>query len=159
MIVFVSSTYSDLSTHRNTLEASLRMSGYDYNGMEHFSATPTPPLRVCLDAVRRSDVFVGILGMKYGACPNNRKLSYTEREYRLAYILRKPIFMFLIDETSARIRPQDFEINVGKLERLNEFKEMVTRRHTIVRFIDKDHLAWQVLASLRYEEMLTGGMI
>ena len=110
MKVFVSSTYDDLRSHRSVVEASLRKSGYEFNGMEHFSADPRPPLNVCLDAVRGSDVFIGILGMKYGSCPPGKRLSYTEREYSLAYVIREPVFMFLIDEQNARIAPKHFEL-------------------------------------------------
>jgi hypothetical protein len=152
MLIFVSSPYSDLENYRRVVESSLRMSGYDFVGMEHFGAQNNPPLEVCLNAVKQSDVFVGIMGMRYGSSPPSRVLSYTEREYNLAYSLRLPIYMFLIDETRARIRPADFETNPEKVERLRRFKEKVRRRHTITHFCSEDNLAWLILASLRIEE-------
>jgi len=152
MIVFVSSTYQDLENYRRVVESSLRMSGYDFNGMEHFGSQNNPSLKVCLDAVGRSDAFVGILGMKYGSSPTGRVLSYTEREYNFAYSLHRPIYMFLIDEDEARIRPTDFETDSNKIGRLRRFKEKVRNRHTISRFYSEDNLAWLILASLRIEE-------
>lgn len=153
MKVFVSSTYDDLKSHRSVVEASLYRSGYEFNGMEHFSAEPRPPLEVCLEAVRTGDVFVGLIGMKYGTCPPGKKLSYTEREYRLAYILHKPIFIFLIDEQKAKIAPQDFEKDPVKIRMLERFKRQVLQRHNVGRFTSEDNLAWQVLASLRVAEI------
>ena len=153
MKVFVSSTYDDLKSHRSVVEASLYRSGYEFNGMEHFSAESRPPLEVCLDAVRTSDVFVGILGMKYGSCPPGKKLSYTEREYRLAYALHKPMFFFLIDEQRAKITPQDFEKDPAKTRMLERFKRQVLQRHNVGCFTTEDNLAWQVLASLRVAEL------
>ncbi|MGD0856222.1 MAG: DUF4062 domain-containing protein [Dehalococcoidia bacterium] len=153
MKVFVSSTYDDLKSHRAVVEASLVKSGYEFNGMEHFTAEPRPPLATCLEAVRRSDVFVGILGTKYGSCPPGSKLSYSEREYLLAHALRKPVFVFLIDEQGARIAPQYFETNPKNIMRLEKLKRMVLKRHNIARFTSEDNLAWQILASLRIAEM------
>lgn len=153
MKVFVSSTYDDLKSHRAVVEASLQKSGYGFNGMEHFTAEPRPPLDVCLDTVRRSDVFIGILGVKYGSCPPRKRLSYTEREYCLARALRKPVFMFLIDEQNARIAPQYFESDPKKIQRLERFKERVLKRHNVARFTSEDNLAWQILASLRIAEV------
>lgn len=153
MKVFISSTYEDLKGHRAVVEASLQKSGYEFNGMEHFTAEPKPPLEVCLSAVRISDVFVGILGMQYGSCPHGNKLSYTEREFRLACVLKKPVFMFLIDEQKARIAPQDFETDPEKAERLARFKRRSLKRYNIGRFTTEDNLAWQVLASLRIAEV------
>ena len=57
-MIFVSSTYQDLAEHRQVLETSLSISGMGFNAMEHFGATPSPPLQTCLDAVEASDIFV-----------------------------------------------------------------------------------------------------
>jgi hypothetical protein len=151
--IFISSTYEDLKSHRAVLEASLLKSAYQFDGMEHFTADSQPPIEVCLDAVRRSDVFIGILGMRYGSCPRGNRLSYTEREYRLAYTLKKPIFMFLIDEQKATIVPRDIENDRNKAEKLQVLKERVLKRHNVARFTTDDNLAWQVLASLRIAEL------
>lgn len=153
MIVFVGSTYEDLKNYRSIVEASLYKSGYEFNGMEHFGADSKPPLNVCLDAVSRSDVYIGILGMKYGSSPPQNKMSYCEREYLLARTLRKPIYFFLIDESKAKIAPKDFEKDPEKLNRLEKFKERVLQRYNVGWFTTEDNLAWQVLASLRVAEI------
>jgi len=68
MKVFISSTYEDLASHRNMVETSLMISGIPYNAMEHFGSTPRPTIRTCLDSVAASDVFLGIIGVRYGGC-------------------------------------------------------------------------------------------
>ena len=47
--------------------------------MAYFTADPRPSAGVCRDAVRSADVFVGIVGFRYGSLVAGRpELSYTE---------------------------------------------------------------------------------
>ena len=153
MRVFVSSTYIDLIEYRRIIERSLRMSGFDFNGMEHFGSNPQPSIDVCLNAVESSDVFVGVLGMRYGSSPPRRIRSYSEREYMMAYQLHLPIYFFIIDEERALIRPTDIETNPDKIQRLLALKNRVNQRHTVSRFESPDNVAWLILASLVSEEI------
>lgn len=149
MKVFISSTYEDLSVHRNTVESSLAISRVEYNAMEHFGSTPRPTIQTCLAAVTASDVFVGILGVRYGGSPPGGCQSYTEREYRLARQRGMPLFMFLIDERNASVAAQYVGMEQpAQQERLRRFKEFVLRHHTVTFFKNPEDLARLVLASL-----------
>jgi hypothetical protein len=149
MRVFLSSTYEDLAEHRRTVTASFDMSGIQYNAMEHFGSVPHPPICTCLTAVRKSNVFVGILGVRYGGHPSGGVQSYTEREYREARRRRIPAFMFLIDERNAAVPPHHFVHETpDQQQRLQRLKEFVRRNHTITYFRTPDDLARLILASL-----------
>jgi hypothetical protein len=80
-------------------EAAVKRAKLLATDMEWFTARDELPSSYCQDQVRQADVFVGIIGFRYGTpVPDQPETSYTELEFRTATQCRIPRFMFLLDE-------------------------------------------------------------
>lgn len=151
-IVFLSSTFRDLESHRAVLKLALESSGYRVFGMELFTANARPPLDTCLAELKQSDIYIGVIGEYYGSCPPGYKKSYTQLEYELAMRREMPMFCFLMAD-DAQVTPAQIERDARKLERLNAFKAHLKKHHTLAFFRDANEAAWEILAALRKHEL------
>jgi hypothetical protein len=152
MDVFVSSTYRDLAEYREVIRVALTTSGYTFRGMEYFVANPAPPLETCLTGLEECDIYVGLIGGRYGSSPPRRSLSYTELEYRHARDLGMECVILILDD-DAQVRQSLIERDPGRIERLERFKGTLRNRHTVETFTDPNEAAWKILAALRVHEV------
>lgn len=96
--VFVSSTYTDLLEERQAAVSAILKAGHIPAGMELFTAGDKSQLDTIYRWIDESDVYMLILGGRYGSLDPKTNLSYTELEYNYAVDTEKPLFSVVIDE-------------------------------------------------------------
>src|SRR4051812_46232729 len=103
--VFISSTYLDLINERKKVWEALKKFEVTVRGMEEFGARSTNALDTCLSEIEQSDIYVGIIGMRFGTEDKTTKKSYTQLEYEKAVSLGKEILIYLVDEDNYLVHP------------------------------------------------------
>ncbi len=92
--IFISSTIVDLPNERKAaLKAVERAGGFPVMSEFTIEAQSTDSLTACLDKVRNSDIYVLILGGRYGWQPEDKE-SITELEYQTAVASKLPVLVF-----------------------------------------------------------------
>lgn len=118
--IFISSTFTDMIPYRNALQAAITNCGAVAYGMERFVPAQIRPLDRCYEEIAGSQIFVLLLGHRYGEIDRDSGKSYTELEYIRAKEIGLPILAFLLDTDK-----------VGTLEK---FRESDEQYHALVRF-------------------------
>ena len=159
--IFVSSTYTDLKEERQAAVEAILSAGHIPAGMELFSAGDESQMTVIKRWIDESDIYLLILGGRYGTIEPKSGKSYTHLEFEYALEQRKPLFSVVITEKAL-----DEKVTIlgrSALEdkypiKLEEFKALATSN--IVEFWDdkKDiQLAiFKTLSDFIYRKELIG---
>lgn len=92
--VFVSSTYTDLKFERQAIiQALLKLNCFP-TGMELFPAANEDQWTQIKRVISECDYYIVIIGGRYGSLASDG-VAYTEKEYKYALELNKPILAFL----------------------------------------------------------------
>ena len=137
--IFVSSTYTDLEPYRKAVWNSLDKLKVGVSGMEIFGARSAEPLQTCVDEVMKCEVFVGIVGMRYGSVDEKTAKSFVRVEYETALEKNLDILIYLIDEEKAQITPKFVDVGESA-SKLRDFKELLCKKHTIETFMSPEDL-------------------
>jgi hypothetical protein len=114
--VFISSTYTDLKQERQAAVSAILKLGHIPAGMELFTAGDQSQWDTIKAWIDESDVYMLILGGRYGSIEPKSKLSYTELEYKYAVAQGKPFFAVVIREPALERKVQAHGTSVIELE-------------------------------------------
>lgn len=97
--VFVSSTYTDLIEERQAAVEAILDAGHIPAGMELFKAGNESQLNTIYKWINESDVYMLILGGRYGSVESKSGKSYTQLEYEYALSKNIPVFSLVLSES------------------------------------------------------------
>lgn len=97
--VFVSSTYTDLIEERQTAVQAILDAGHIPAGMELFKAGNESQLKTIYKWIDESDVYMLILGGRYGSVEEKSGKSYTQLEYEYALSKSIPVFAVVLSDS------------------------------------------------------------
>lgn len=135
--VFVSSTYTDLIEERQAAVQAILDAGHIPAGMELFKAGKSQ-MKTIQKWIDESDVYMLILGGRYGSIEEESGLSYTELEYKYAISKNMPVFAIVLDEnflfTKAAAQDKDAIFEKDNSNKYDTFKKFVKTK--VVKFIN-----------------------
>ena len=136
--VFVSSTYTDLIEERQAAVQAILDAGHIPAGMELFKAGNESQLKTIYKWIDESDVYMLILGGRYGTIESKSGKSYTQLEYEYALSKDIPVFAvilsasFLTDKITSLGLTNTMEQKAP--DKYQSFKEFVMSK--IIREVD-----------------------
>lgn len=135
--VFVSSTYTDLIEERQVAVEAILDAGHIPAGMELFKAGKSQ-MKTIKKWIDESDVYMLILGGRYGSIEEESGLSYTELEYRYALSKNMPVFAIVLDDSFLHLKAASCKnetyFEKENVHKYNDFKQYVEKK--IVKFVE-----------------------
>lgn len=165
MNIYISSTQIDLAEYRVHAAQALRQSGHQVTQMEEYTAEESWPLERCVKDAAAADLYVGIFAWRYGYIPGAEpsltelpekiipgETSITEAEYHAAE--GKPRLIFLLAD-SVPWPPTLMDAHTAEDggRRIKDLRAYLSERHMVAFFNSPDHLAKEVLAAVRRQEL------
>ncbi len=114
-------------------EQAITRAGDTVLDMAYLTVREDKPADCCRQKVQRADVYVGIIGFRYGSpVRDDADHSYTELEFIAASELGLPRLLFLLDEDAVPPLPQSYLSDPVYAERQRAFRERVVGAGTTV---------------------------
>ncbi|MFM0202203.1 DUF4062 domain-containing protein [Paraburkholderia fungorum] len=126
--VFISSTFTDMKAERQAAVEAVLDAGHIPAGMELFAASDKKQMEVIEGWIDESDIFMLVLGGRYGSIEPESDKSYIHLEYEYAVSAGKPLFaLYLTDKAiDDKVRASGRAVfEQGDSKALNNFREMV----------------------------------
>lgn len=122
--IFVSSTFTDLIAERQSAVEAILKAGHIPAGMELFTSSNKSQWEVIKRWINESDIYMLILGGRYGSIEPESGKSYTQLEYEYAQEIGKPLFAVVMNN-EAKKELKATQIETENPEKLEEFRKTV----------------------------------
>jgi Domain of unknown function (DUF4062) len=129
--VFVSSTFTDLKKERQAAVEAILTAGHIPAGMELFTAGDESQMEVIKQWIDESDVYLLILGGRYGSIEPKSGKSYIQLEYEYVISKGKPFFACVINDAAieARVKAEGRSVIENEHpQKLKAFREEVLKK-------------------------------
>ena len=112
--------------------------------MRYFAAREGEPAGYCQQRVRTCEIYVAVVGFRYGSLAPGAAESYTELEFREASVAGLPRLVFLLNESVPEAR------GAADADRraVEAFRQRLCQAGLIVRFFTSG-LTWSWRCSMR----------
>lgn len=128
--IFISSTFTDLLEERQAAVEAILKKGHIPAAMELFTAGNKTQWEVIKKWIDESDIYLLILGGRYGTINNETGLSYIEMEYNYAVENGKPYFALSLSDEILDKKPieiiKDYDLKNPKY--INFKKEIISKK-------------------------------
>ncbi|MCB0722135.1 MAG: DUF4062 domain-containing protein [Ignavibacteriae bacterium] len=124
--VFVSSTFEDLQEERQEVIHALLELDCIPSGMELFPAANEDQWTLIKEVIKDCDYYLVIIAGRYGSL-DSKGMSYTEKEYRYAMELGKPIIAFLHKDPDTIPKKYTEKSEKGQ-KKLDEFRDLAKQK-------------------------------
>jgi len=121
--IFISSTYLDLQDERQAAVEAILGSKHIPAGMELFRAGNASQLDTIKKWIDESDIYMLILGGRYGSIEPKTGKSYTQLEYEYALEKKIPVFAVVLSNSFLYIKATDGKYEVFEKENIDKYGE------------------------------------
>ncbi|RYZ42759.1 MAG: DUF4062 domain-containing protein [Myxococcaceae bacterium] len=121
--IFISSTYVDLIDERQAAVDAVLKSGHIPAGMELFAAGSKSQMETIKRWIDESDIYMLILGSRYGSIEARSGKSYTQVEYEYAVSVNKPLFAVVLTDDAIDRKVQVLGRRVVETENPRDWKD------------------------------------
>lgn len=148
--VFLSSTYRDLKDERRAAIDAILTSQHIPAGMEMFRGDDIKQKEIIHQWLKQIDIYILILGVRYGDIDPETGISYTEWEYDLAEELNIPRLVILLKDDYLRSKEYDISMVEINLPQYKSFKDRLTKEHYVHFVSSMDELKYVISTNIDY---------
>ena len=122
------------------------LDGFVAVGMEQFGARDAGSREVCVSKVRECDIFLGIVGPRYGACPPGETKSFSWIEYETA--VGENMSRLLLISTDDTPLPANLQQDREAIDRQRELRSVIKQDRVVAIFKKTSEVEKWTLAAL-----------